>query len=238
MNLSRRFPNPIRSLFLPLTAALSLILAASCAQSSPALNAVSVQILRAENADGGFDERLSVFAFWDDGDGARDFSTLRVFHGGTALEWTVDSSNAAVRLRGKDRWLGSAQLAPPVGESLPFGEYTVTVSDLSGNEASRPINVPEVEFPDRAPVRLRIEKDSWILERNSQGGDFARVFFFLLDDQGKLLYSWRVPESRTLTTTGTLAQLTSLARNARRVQCYAENGVGTAGVLLSPVEME
>lgn len=210
----------------------------SCSQSSPSLNSVTAQIILAETDEGTFEERLSVFAFWNDGDGSRDFSSIRVESEVSGLVWTIDQSNAAVRIRGKDRWVGSARLSPPLGEHIPAGSYTVTVVDLAGNEASRPLTLPDVSFPERAPANLSVAAEQWTLERNAQNGDFTRIFFLLEDDDGKLLYSWRVPDSRTAVTTGTITQLKALARNATRVVCYAENGMGTAGVLLSPVEME
>lgn len=217
---------------------LSVLLLASCSQSNPGIDATTVQIVRVETADGAFEERLSVFALLEDGDGPRDFSALRLTSDATELEWTIDSGAAAVRLRGKDRWVGSAQLAPPIGESLPTGEYTLVVEDLAGNEAVRKINVPSVVFPERAPVRLTLGNGSWSLEKNPDQGDFRRTFFFLEDDEGKLLYSWRVPESSGAKTSGTVDQLRSLARNATLVQCYTENGLGTAGVLLRPLYLE
>lgn len=211
---------------------------ASCSVSNPGIDATTAQILRVESAEGAFVERLSVFALLEDEDGARDFSSMRVSSDETELEWTIDSAAVAVRLRGKDRWVGSAQLAPPIGESLPTGEYTLVVEDLAGNEAARKINVPSAIFPERAPVKLTIEGGSWSLEKNPDQGDFKRTFFFLEDDEGKLLYSWRVPESAGAKTGGTIEQLRSLARNASMVQCYTENGLGTAGVLLRPLNLE
>ncbi len=231
-------PSPLALLAGALAASVAFFLCPSCSQSSPTINAVTLQALMAETDPDSFEPRLSVFVFWDDGDGARDFSSIRVVSDDTSLKWTIDASNAAVRLRGKDRWVGSSLLAPPLGEAIPAGSYTVTVTDLAGNEATRPVTLPAVAFPERSPARLRVSADQWTLERNSQNGDFTRVFFLLEDDDGKALYSWRVPDNRSTVTTGTVAQLKAMARNATRVRCYVENGSGTAGVLLSPVEME
>jgi len=233
-----RFPKSPKRVLRALEITIILSALASCAQYSPVISATSVQFLRVETEEDTFEERLSVFVFWGDGDGSRDFSSIRVVNGREGLEWTIDGENAAVRIRGKDRWVGSAWLAPPIGESLPSGEYDVIVSDLAGNEASSAVVMPEVEFPDRSPITARFDGDRWTVSRNPESKDFSRVFFLLEDDSGKLLYSWRVPETRDGTTSGTLTQLKALARNATRARCYAENGSGTAGVLLRPAEME
>lgn len=211
---------------------------AGCTQSVPDLTGTAVQLLMVEDAGGGFSERLSVFALWSDDDGPRDFSELRVESVESSLIWTLDPSNASVRLRGKDRWVGSSQLAPPQGESLPRGEYLISVADLSGNESLRRVTVPDVSFPARSPAVFEIQGNEWSLTRNPDSGDFRRAFLFLEDEGGKLLYSWRVPDTTGTHSRGTVAQLKSLAQNAVFARCFIENGTATAGVLLLPVSLE
>lgn len=210
---------------------------ASCAQGKPEISGQTVQLLRVQGPAGKFDERLSVFVLFTDSDGAGDFSSIRVDHTETGFFWELGPDTVLVRLRGKDRWTGSNNLAGPGNEPLPEGSYTITVSDLAGNEASSPFLLVRPEFPESAPVRLVIDGDRWVLTRNPQAGGFTRTYLFLLNNEPRLVYSYRVPDNQN-TAEGKLEDLRALARDMVSIQSYTENANGTAGVLLTPVDME
>lgn len=214
------------------------ILFFSCSQADPVIRTSSVQLLRIQGPAGKFAERLSVFVFFSDGDGTADFDSITVTHDETALSWTIPADECMTRLRGKDLWSGSNNLAGPGDETLPEGSYTIAVSDLAGNEALSTFNLSRPAFPDYAPFAFNIDGDTWTLTRNGSASGFSRAWLFLYDEKMKLLNSWRVTEANDGRTEGTTDMLRSRAKDAFFVQCYAENADGSAGVLLLPVNME
>jgi hypothetical protein len=230
-----------RFTFRPLFAIISLLLpliALSCAQGSPDIRASSVQLLRVQGAAGLFAERLSLFVFFDDSDGTVDYGSISLREEDTGYVWTIRPEDTMVRLRGSDRWYGTNSLAGPGDESFPEGEYTLTVTDLVGNEATKVIDLKRPKFPAAAPVKFSIEGDRWKLSLNPDAGDFTVTWLFLLDDQARLLYSWKVPYGGDTHTEGPVANFRTLAAGTASVQCYTENTAGTAGVLLSPVDIQ
>lgn len=213
------------------------IILASCSSASPQIKAKSVKVIRVEGADGAFAERLSVFILYEDSDGPADFGSIAVTHDKTGLSWTIGPERAEIRLRGKDRWVGSNILAGPAGGEIPRGEYTIVANDLAGNESIAEFTVGKQSFPERAPCVFSIADDVWTIKRNAAPDGFTRIWIFLYDSEGKLLNSWIVPNSGQLITTGFVKTLTSVAQNAVSAQCYIENASGTAGVLLTSVNM-
>lgn len=229
--------SPLRVLPLILTLALPPV-ALSCAQGSPEIRASSVQLLRVQGAAGLFAERLSLFVFFDDSDGNADYGSISLREENTGYVWNILSGDTMVRLRGTDRWLGSNCLAGPGDEPFPEGEYTLTVTDLVGNEATKGISLKRPNFPAAAPVKFAVEGDRWTLALNPDAGDFTVTYLFLLDEQARLLYSWKVPLGGGTRTEGPVANFRTLAAGTAAVQCYTENVAGTAGVLLTPVDIQ
>jgi len=215
----------------------STALSLSCSSGSPELRSENVKVLRVEGADGTFSERLSVFVSYEDSDGPADFGYLTVTHDESGLSWTINSEQVEVRQRGKDRWIGSNILAGPAGSTIPTGSYTIVASDLAGNESTAEISVTKQTFPERAPCTFSISGDSWTLERNPDSGGFKRIWILLFNRDGALVNSWKVPDSGTRVTTGSVMTLQAVAQNAVTAQCYAENAAGTAGVLLTSIKM-
>jgi len=197
-----------------------------------------VQLLRVQGPTGAFAERLSVFVYFDDADGASDFNSISVTHDTTGLVWNILPDNALVRLRGNDRWTGSNSLAAPGDAKLPSGTYTVTVSDLAGNESTQTFNLVHPDFPEYAPVTFNINGESWSLARNSANSAFSRTYLLMYNAQLQLVYSWMLPNNNEPTVSGTIETLRSYARDVATVQCYTENADGSAGVLLTPVNIE
>jgi hypothetical protein len=215
----------------------SSFLLASCSSANPQIKGKSVKVVRVEGADGTFAERLSVFILYEDSDGPADFGSIAINHDETGLSWTIGPDRAEVRLRGKDRWVGSNILAGPAGGEIPRGEYTIVANDLAGNESIAEFTVGKQSFPERAPCVFSITDDIWTINRNSSPEGFTRIWILLYDSEGKLLNSWIVPNSGQQITTGFVKALTSVAPNAVTAQCYVENGSGSAGVLLTSVNI-
>ena len=197
-----------------------------------------VQLLRVQGPTGAFAERLSVFVYFDDADGASDFSSISVTDDTTGYVWNILPDNALVRLRGNDRWTGSNSLAAPGDAKIPSGSYTVTVSDLAGNESIQTIKLVRPDFPEYAPVAFTVNGDSWTLERNSNKSAFSRTYLLMYNAQSQLVYSWLLPNNNDPTDSGTIETLRSYAGDVSTVQCYTENADGSAGVLLTPVNIE
>lgn len=209
----------------------------SCSSGNPEIRGKSVKLLLVEGSKGLFSERLSVFTLYDDDDGPADFGNMTITHEDSGLSWTVDSTLAEVRARGKDRWVGSASLAGPAGARVPVGRYVLTVSDLAGNESSSEFEVGSMEFPERAPCSFSVSGETWTIERNSGAGSFRHLWILLYDRDGKLVNTWKVPESGTRTIAGFVKTLQAVAPTAVVARCYCENDSGKAGVLLTPVDM-
>lgn len=209
----------------------------ACTQGKPVFRSSLAQLVYVETEKGVFAERLSYFVFFEDTDGSYDFGSIRVVHDESGLEWIISPADAQVRLRGADRWTGSSNLAGPADAPIPGGSYSVTVSDLGGHEAPASFTLIRPVFPERSPAVFSVRGDVWELVRNVNTPDFRRTFLFLYDVNGKLLYSYRVPDGDKSRETGSVASLLALARDAVTVRCYTENEQGTAGVLLIPVDI-
>jgi len=197
-----------------------------------------VQLLRVQGPTGAFAERLSVFVYFDDADGPADFNSITVKHIATGFEWIILPENALVRLRGNDRWTGSNSLASPGDGKLPDGNYTVTVTDLAGNESIKTFVLNHPDFPEYAPVNFTINGDSWSLARNSANSAFSRTYLLMYNTQMQLVFSWMLPNDNEPNVTGTIETLRSYAGDVSSVQCYPETADGSAGVLLIPVNIE
>jgi hypothetical protein len=229
---------PVWAKILPF--ALAVVLSSvwcSCAQGQPVIRSTSVQLLRVQGPAGLFAERLSLFVFYEDSDGPADYGHISLTHDDTGYVWNIPSEDTMVRMRGKDRWIGSNSLAGPGDEPFPEGSYTIAVADLVGNEATSAFILKRPKFPQTAPVKFSIEEEKWILTRNPEAGDFTHTWFFLLDDQARLLYSWKVPEDDGTVANGPVANFTVLAAGTASVQCFTENSDATAGVLLTPIDI-
>lgn len=207
----------------------------SCEQSSPIVHSSLVQIVRVQKEDLSFVERLSVFVFFDDEDGIDDFGAISVSHKDTGLTWKIIPSNCAVRLRGKDRWTGSSDLAGPGEGAIPGGVYTITVNDLADNESVQTITLSRPEFPEHPPVVFSVVKNNWEITRIDSTSGFVRSYLFFFDKNSTILYSWMILDSASTHAEGTVETLRSLSREVDYVRCYTENATGTAGVLLAPV---
>lgn len=214
-----------------------LVVFASCAQNSPQIHAHHTVRLAVQEPDGSFSERLSLFIHSTDEDGENDFDSIRFEHLSTGLFWTLDRAGVSVRMRGKDRWLGSASLAGPGGGPVPAGEYRLTVYDLAGKEAIRSIRLGEFRLPEDSPAKLAFSGTDWTLQRSDNPGPYRRIFLYLFAQNGTLLHSWRVPLNSDGRANGTSASLKAMARDAFTVQCYVEDDTGSAAVLLTPAEI-
>jgi hypothetical protein len=223
-----------------LLALLSMAVALSaCSSRDPSIKALTWQVLMVEGPTRAFDERLSFFAWYDDADGDADFSSIELEHLDTGLVWTLSGDDVVCRLKGRDRWIGSNNLASPREVGFPDGTYEVTVYDLAGNESSKTFMLAKPSLPRVAPARFSLEGETWTVERNPAVQGFSRVWFLLFNNQRELKATWLVPEPREGTTmAGSLTTLRTLARDAVSVQCLIENPSSTAGVLLTPVDLE
>lgn len=211
---------------------------ASCTQGVPEIRSDVVQLLRVQGPTGTFAERLSVFVFFEDADGPADYGSITISYEKTGYMWRLVPSNSSVRLRGSDRWVGSSNLAGPADALFPEGTYTLTVTDLAGNEALSSFSLVRPGFPDRSPVSFAVKGEKWELTRSEAASPFSRVFLYFNDVHGNLLYSWNVPASKNKKMDGTIESLKVLAPAVDTIQCYIENESGSAGVLLTPVHIQ
>ncbi|HNY21049.1 MAG TPA: hypothetical protein PKO22_02755 [Treponemataceae bacterium] len=208
-----------------------------CVQAKPSIIACDAKLLRVQGPAGTFAERLSLFVLPRDDDGDADFGSIDLVHGESGLTWSINIENAMVSIKGKDRWIGTNAISGPGDGQLPSGSYTVTYNDLAGNETIRAIELIPPRFPARAPVTFRVNGSNWVVEKNPDCGDFVRTWLFLLDGKSGVLQSWKVPDGTGQQTEGSIESLQMMAMQAVAVQCYTENIAGTAGVLLTPVDL-
>lgn len=221
-----------------LTASLvtSLVLL-SCAQSQPEIRASSIKLLRVQNPSGTFSERLSVFLYFHDADGSEDFSTITLRHADTGMFWVLDSDEADVRIRGRDRWTGSSTFAPPQDDVFPEGAYTISVADLAGNEAIKKFLLSRDSFPEKAPIRFSLSGDIWTLERNPDADQFTDTYLFLFNNEPRLVHVWKMPGG-DMKAVGDLDTFRQQFRDAVTIQAYSQSRDGQTGVLLKAAQME
>jgi len=219
-----------------ITLVLFSVLAIGCVQGKPQILSTDVKLLRVQGPAGLFAERLSLFVLATDSDGPADYRSIALTEDDSGLSWTVGPESAMVTMKGKDRWIGTNAIAWAGDGSFPEGSYSIVFTDLAGNESLKTFELARPSFPETAPVRFYTEDTKWYLERNSTRGDFTREWLFLLDGQSRILQTWKVPEGDSRAE-GTIESLQMMALQAVSVQCYAENASGTAGVLLTPVDL-
>ena len=96
-----------------------------------------------------FQERLSLFVFRGQRQRSRIFF-VDSFHDETGLQWTVPAQEAQ-----RDCAEGSlGRFEPPSGAgglSFPTGRYTLSLTDLAGNESLSNPDLAPPDFPERAP---------------------------------------------------------------------------------------
>ncbi|HNQ97326.1 MAG TPA: hypothetical protein PKH81_04480 [Treponemataceae bacterium] len=216
---------------------LCALLLFACAQGSPVIKNRSIKLLRVQDPTRSFSEHLSVFVCFEDSDGEEDFSSITITHDESTLFWEITPQEAVVRLRDTERWTGSNNLSYPADGLFPPGRYTLVVADLAGNEAVESFSLSRISFPEYAPAALTIAEGTWTIERSADAAGFTRVFLYLFSQDDRLLYSYLAPDG-SQTVTGTVAELLALAPGAVRVQCYIENFSGSAGVLLTAVDLQ
>jgi hypothetical protein len=227
------------AIFPPVLLAVCLLVpVVSCARANPEITGTNVKILRVQGPALTFAERLSVFVSFTDADGTSDFGSISIVNDDTGLEWSLPADECMTRMMENTLWSGSNNLAGPADGEIPPGRYTITVYDLEGNEARMAFDTKKTGFPPSAPLSFTINEGSWALHQNPSNAGFTRSWLFLYDDKMQQVFSWPVPSLTNGSLEGTVEQLQALNRTAVFVQCYTENADGSAGVLLTPVNLE
>ncbi|OHD28124.1 MAG: hypothetical protein A2Y38_09555 [Spirochaetes bacterium GWB1_59_5] len=125
-----------------------IALATGCSVSPPEFMSIGAHlVVVAVDAEGGKDERLSLFASVSDKDGVDDIEYLYVVHEGEELSWTLTRDDWQRSEEGSSIWLGSNSLDAP-GSVMPRGQYRVILVDKAGERTERAIslNAPETSL--------------------------------------------------------------------------------------------
>lgn len=208
----------------------------SCAQGSPEIKAIQAQVIRLQNSNSTFSERLSIFINYSDSDGEEDFARIIVHHDESLLEWRIEKDQKITRLRNKERWIGSNLLCYPKEGSFPKGSYTLIIEDLAGNEAIQKFQLQYPDFPETAPLHFTISDSEWKIQFKDFSNNYTRIHLILLDEKGSPLHSWQVPRQKELIQTGSLQALKNLASKATSVQCIAAVSNENAAIIFYPIE--
>lgn len=171
---------------------MAMAVAAGCSVSTPEIASIGARlVVVATDADGGRDERLSLFASVADGDGVDDIDYLYVVHDGEELCWSLtrddwlrDDSGAAV-------WLGSNSLDAPE-PTVPRGQYRVVLVDRAGERAERALTLSAPETSAYDPPAVRLSGDSVAVD---SAYPVNTAFFF--DSGGNVTYTAPVSEGAT-----------------------------------------
>ncbi len=133
-----------------------LVLVAACSVSPPEFMSTGAHlVVVATDAEGGKDERLSIFASVADKDGIDDIEYLYIVHDGEELSWSLDPDAWQRSEEGSSIWLGSNALDAP-GPSIPRGEYRLVLVDKAGERSERTfiLNAPETSGYKVPVIRL------------------------------------------------------------------------------------
>ena len=166
-------------------AALWVLAFGACSSSDPQILQIDARLIVSGVPPGeNIEERLSVFVDVFDPDGEGELDTLTVAYEDFDLVWRLDGSTWRYHPRDGQHWYGSDRLRLPGPSRMPRDTLVVTVTDLSGREASQtvsiPTTVPEVD-----------------------AGAFARIVdgdLLLPDDVRRLYVTRRAPEVAPMST--------------------------------------
>lgn len=143
---------------------LAMALATGCSVATPEIASIGVRlVVVATDADGGRDERLSLFASVADGDGVDDIDYLYVVHDGDELCWSLTRDDWLRNDSGAAVWLGSNSLDAP-GPTVPRGQYRVVLVDRAGEQAEREFTLSAPETRAYDPPVVLLSGDSVIVE--------------------------------------------------------------------------
>jgi len=152
-----------------------LAFVSGCSVSPPEFMSTGAHLLVvATDADGGKDERLSMFASVSDKDGVDDIEYLYIVHDGDELSWSLTREEWQRSDEGSSIWIGSNALDAP-GPVIPRGAYRVILVDKAGERTERTfmLNAPETSI--YAVPALRLAGTDIVLESAYTNNT---VFFF------------------------------------------------------------
>jgi len=143
---------------------LAMAVATGCSVSTPEIASIGARlVVVATDADGGRDERLSLFASVADGDGVDDIDYLYVVHDGDELCWSLTRDDWLRNDSGAAVWLGSNSLDAP-GPTVPRGDYRFVLVDRAGERAERALTLSAPETSAYDPPVVRLSGDSVVVE--------------------------------------------------------------------------
>lgn len=218
----------------------------SCSLGAPTIKDTKIQVLAIQNEDESFTPRLSVFVSFEDPDGHADLLQIQLVHNETELQWIIPKEQAMVRNFNNKRWTGSHSLSGLIdsdGFYIPYGLYSLIVTDLAGNEAVKSLSIAKASFPSQLPVQFTLGSDLWTVTFSPESTYFDAVYLMLLDEHDALLYSYKVAkpkkgENENLVQTGRIDQLKKLATKVKKIQCYVENPSAQLAMLYFPIKIE
>ncbi|MDR2898161.1 MAG: hypothetical protein LBU99_05030 [Spirochaetaceae bacterium] len=208
-----------------------------CSDTAPVILDVRATLIREYDSGGRARQRLVVFA--EDNNGGIRVKLLRVSHSESGFVWTMPAYSEAYgsRYLVKDHsWSGAGTLYPPRDEYFPEGSYELLWTDLAGREVSVDFVIGAEEasrtgggITAALPV-LSISDNRWSLAPQSDYFSIRYLLCFNAEDELLFMDTYeKFPAS--------VLALREKYPESAYVRAYGANKKGTAGLLLSPVDL-
>ena len=211
----------------------------SCSFNTPSVVLAKKQRIYSYNQRGVLTERLAAFILLEDDDGRNDYRELILREDATGLEWSIHRENT-VFLQESDyskntQWVGSNKFKYP-RRFFPAGQYTLTASELGGNNTEATFSLQESQTVTALPFDFTVENDQWTLQITDRAACSTFSLIMLSADLQPLTV-YELQTDGADRQSGQLETLENRPSDARYIQCFGENADRSIGFLSTPLPL-
>ena len=216
-----------------------VLMCTSCSFNTPSVVLAKKQRIYSYNQRGVLTERLAAFILLEDDDGRNDYRELILREDATGLEWSIHRENT-VFLQESDyskntQWVGSNKFKYP-RRFFPAGQYTLTASELGGNNTEATFSLQESQTVTALPFDFTVENDQWTLQITDRAACSTFSLIMLSADLQPLTV-YELQTDGADRQSGQLETLENRPSDARYIQCFGENADRSIGFLSTPLPL-
>ncbi len=211
----------------------------SCSFDKPSVSIPKIQRIYSKSSNNTFSERLAVFVVFDDKDGRNDYEQMILRENSTGLEWTLNRNNTVFLQEPlhseTQQWIGSRKFVYP-RNTFPEGNYTLAVTDLSGNTTEQSFELTDPIPVTAEPFSFSLTETEWTItiENKSLCSSF---YLIALGADLEPLAIEEISVGTDTTKKDSISSLKDLSYDARYIQCLSENSSKTQGFLSDAIKL-
>jgi hypothetical protein len=190
---------------------LGVVFLFSCSRTEPSIPFGFIE-LTYYPVDGRPQERYTMFVIAEDDDGLENLDELRLYYDREGLEWILDSTDWIHHEESGRHWIGSRSIAMTGGDTLPRGQFRVSLINKGGERTEKTLTFDAPETPRYPYPSLRVADG-----RYSVSSGYPVNSFIAYDQAGNFL--------RTISVMGTEGNISSLniPGSARLLALWAQD---------------